>query len=67
MDTTDTSRHERRPEKPDPSGRHPGDEPDRDRDRDTDDVPTVPPTDPQPAPVKEPPAPEQPSGYTVTS
>ena len=33
--------------------------------RDPDDVPTVPPTEPEPAPIKEPPAPEKPSGYTV--
>lgn len=37
----------------------------QDDDRDRGEVPTVPPTEPEPVPIKEPPAPETPSGYTV--
>ena len=37
----------------------------RNDDRENPDPPVVPPTDPEPAPIKEPPAPEKPTGYTV--
>ena len=40
--------------------------PDRDDDDgDRDKVPAVPPTEPEPAPLEEPPAPEKPDGYIV--
>ena len=43
----------------------PGDRDPYDDDRDEEKPPVVPPTEPTPAPVKDPPQPDKPSGYTV--